>query len=297
LAKIAVALEQALARRARNGAASELASRVLAKGEGWEVSDVICTAGPQDRAFEERHGYVAIAIVTAGSFQYRGETRFGELMTPGSLMLGNAGQCFECGHEHGAGDRCVSFRYEPEYFERLASDAGVGNRKAHFGALRVPPLRVLTPLVAQACAGLLGTGEMAWEELSIQLAARAVQLASGTSPHTAAASSAALARISRAVRQMARHPEARLGLGPLAREAGLSPYHFLRTFQQWTGLTPHQYILRLRLREAAMRLVTERARVLDVALDSGFGDVSNFNRTFRAEFGVSPRLYRQRLSS
>src|SRR2546430_5544229 len=33
-----------------------------------------------------------------------------ELMTPGSLLLGNAGQCFECGHEHGLGDRCLSDR-------------------------------------------------------------------------------------------------------------------------------------------------------------------------------------------
>jgi AraC family transcriptional regulator len=40
-------------------------------------------------------------------------------------------------------------------------------------------------------------------------------------------------------------------------------------------------------------LATEPARILDVALDAGFGDVSNFNRAFRAEFGVSPRFYRQ----
>ncbi len=42
-----------------------------------------------------------------------------------------------------------------------------------------------------------------------------------------------------------------------------------------------------------MRLAAEPGRVADVAFDSGFGDVSNFNRAFRAEFGASPRLYRQ----
>ena len=85
-------------------------------------------------------------------------------------------------------------------------------------------------------------------------------------------------------------------LGSLAREAGLSPYHFLRTFQRLTGVTPHQYVLRARLREAAMRLAVEHARVIDIALDCGFGDVSNFNRAFRAEFGVSPRVYRLKKS-
>jgi AraC family transcriptional regulator len=54
-------------------------------------------------------------------------------MTPGSIMLGNAGQCYECGHDHAAGDRCVSFSYEPEYFEQLAADAGA-RADVNFGA-------------------------------------------------------------------------------------------------------------------------------------------------------------------
>ncbi|HWE53567.1 MAG TPA: AraC family transcriptional regulator [Bryobacteraceae bacterium] len=59
-----------------------------------------------------------------------------------------------------------------------------------------------------------------------------------------------------------------------------------------TGTTPHQYLLRMRLRRAALRLRTARSKVLDVALECGFGDVSNFLRAFRGEFGVSPRVYR-----
>jgi AraC-like DNA-binding protein len=85
-----------------------------------------------------------------------------------------------------------------------------------------------------------------------------------------------------------------LTLVRLAQEARLSPFHYLRTFESLTGVTPHQYVLRTRLRAAATRLATEPARILDVALDAGFGDVSNFNRAFRTEFGVSPRIYRQR---
>jgi AraC family transcriptional regulator len=51
--------------------------------------------------------------------------------------------------------------------------------------------------------------------------------------------------------------------------------------------------MRARLRDAAVRLVDEPAKIVDIALDSGFGDVSNFNRAFRTEFGVSPTRYRQ----
>ena len=120
-----------------------------------------------------------------------------------------------------------------------------------------------------------------------------MQIAGGFTSGTGAVSPAATARVTRAVRRIERDPCDGLSLSELAREARLSPYHFLRTFQRLTGVTPHQYVLRTRLREAAVRLAAEPGRVADVAFDSGFGDVSNFNHAFRAEFGVSPRGYRQ----
>jgi AraC family transcriptional regulator len=51
--------------------------------------------------------------------------------------------------------------------------------------------------------------------------------------------------------------------------------------------------MRMRLRRAASRLLAEPAKILDIVLDNGFGDVSNFNRAFRTEFGMSPRAYRR----
>jgi AraC family transcriptional regulator len=282
LAKIAVALESALAMRELNGGPGSPSSRVLAQGDGWSVEDVICTCGPKDRAFEEKHSRNSIAIVAAGTFQYRSTTGR-ELMTPGSLMLGSPGQSFECGHEHGRGDRCLSFGYTPEYFELLA-----GRVNPSFHALRIPPLRALSPLIARACAGF--TRSIAWEELSVRLAAQTLELAADVSPNSNFQPSAE-ARVTRVVRSIGHDPSAAHTLTELAREAGLSPYHFLRTFEHLTGVTPHQFILRARLREASLRLTNE-ARILDIALESGFGDLSNFNRTFRTEFGVSPRVWR-----
>ena len=300
MAKIAIPVQQALKHRAEHGAAGETAAQVVARGRGWSAADVLCTRGPHDRPFEERHSHVVIAVVAAGTFQYRSESGSGlgrELMTPGAVVLGGAGRCFECAHDHGAGDRCLSFWYSPDYFGRIAADVG-GRGGMDFRSIRVPPLRTMSPLVAKCWAALADTTAIAWEELALETAAQVAALVTGSTGQASDAGQAppnAMARVAETVRLIEHEwHDAPLALDRLAELAGLSPYHFLRTFERVTGATPHQYILRTRLRHAALRLTTEPARVLDVALDSGFGDVSNFNRAFRAEFGVSPRAYRRR---
>jgi AraC-like DNA-binding protein len=310
LAKIAVELERAVSERAARGwAAQNPIPRVFAQGAGWRVADLICTSGPQDRPFEEQHSQVSIAIVLAGTFQYRtpDSSRTGELMTPGSLLLGNPGQCFECDHRHGTGDRCLSFSYAPEYFALVASHAGSATGRRPFPTPRLPLLRALSPLISEIVIAQMEaqpareqggatnlTLALAWEEFAIQLAASALQLADSARRCLADALPSTMARVTRAVRTIENQADSDLTIARLAREAGLSPYHFLRSFAQLTGVTPHQYLLRARLREAATRLATQTASVLEIALDCGFGDVSNFNRAFRKEFGTHPRGFRRR---
>lgn len=294
LGKIAAELDRALTRRREAGAPGGMAGKRLATGPGWSVHDVLCTYGPADRPFEERHGDVAIAVVAGGTFHYR--TPSGrDAMTPGSLLLGNAGQAFECGHEHAAGDRCVAFRYAPEFFERLAADAGASRRERAFSIARLPPLRETAPLVARAAIGVTGSAAPAWEELALQLAVAALHLAAGRAPSRTATPLRTVARVTQSVRAIERDPGDRVSLAALAARAGLSPYHYLRIFRAVTGVTPHQFIVRARLREAASRLAQGDAKIIDVALESGFDDVSNFNRAFRSEFGVAPRVYRRRV--
>lgn len=291
MAKIAIDVERALAQRRNSGGPGCTRPRVIANGEGWTVADVVCTSGPQDRPFEERHSQYTIAIVLAGSFQYRSSLGR-SVMTPGSLMLGSNGQGFECGHEHGEGDRCVSFSYAPEYFERLAFEAGASARGVVFPAVRIPPVRSLSPLVAYAAAGAMGSTEVPWAEVGVKLAVHAIELAGRVSTPRRVPVNTEV-RVTRAIRTIERHLDERLPLDALARRAGLSPFHFLRTFERVTGLTPHQSVRRARLREAAIRLAAGANRVLEIALDCGFGDVSNFNRAFRTEFGHSPLVLKR----
>jgi hypothetical protein len=157
-------------------------------------------------------------------------------MAPGALLLGNVGQPFECAHDHGRGDRCVSVAYRPDYFERLAYDACVRYRRFPVG--RIPPLPTFGPLVSQAHASLSSSHPpLVWAELTAELAVRAVKAASGAPRHASVTPSAVLARVTRSIRRIEADPLRELSLPELARDARTSPYHFLRGFREVTRHT------------------------------------------------------------
>jgi AraC family transcriptional regulator len=288
LAKIAVENASGQAAGTRTTDCGSQKPRFLAAGDGWTVYDVVCTAGPKDRAFEEQHSQISVAVVLSGTFQYRTSTG-GELMTPGSLLLGNSREPFECGHEHGTGDRCISFHYSEEFCERCEI-APV----QLFRVPRIPALRALSPLVANAAVLLQGEVDRRQvEEAALQVLDRATRLQHGLANRERTLSAGSLARVTRVLRAIEAHPEEPHELPEMAAGARLSPYHFLRCFEALAGVTPRQYLLRTRLRRAAARLKQEHTRIIEIALGCGFGDVSNFNHAFRAEFGTSPRAYRR----
>lgn len=83
-------------------------------------------------------------------------------------------------------------------------------------------------------------------------------------------------------------------LDALADLAGYSPAHLCRMFKRCTGRSVFDYIKQRRIERAMVLLRSTREKVLAVAFESGFGDVSHFNRTFRKMVGVSPGVYRKK---
>ncbi|HEV7329346.1 MAG TPA: AraC family transcriptional regulator [Bosea sp. (in: a-proteobacteria)] len=263
-------------------------AHILASGLGWRVSDIVCTAGPDDRAYQEEHPQHCIAIVRSGSFRYR-STQGSAVLAPGSLLLGNRGACFECGHEHAAGDRCLAFQFEPAWLEGVVA-AVPGARRADFARAHLPPLPELAKLVATA--EIAADDPERLGETAVRLAGAVASVLSGAKPAAQMPSARDQRRITRALRHIEAHCEDALSLDALARQAAMSPYHFLRTFRLLVGMTPHQYVLRTRLHRAALLLRRTDQPVAGIAFDCGFGDLSTFNRRFRRVMGESPGAYR-----
>jgi len=268
-------------------------AHAIVHGRDWNISEYICDAGPGDPSFEERHEFFTIAAVIEGSFRYRADTGT-SLMHPGAFLLGNFGSCFECGHDHSRGDRCIAFQFTPDYFAEVAASAGsTAQFKFRTGMLPSGPVSLswlarIQSLIAQGDA--LAIGESVAELMELVVAA-----SSGSVPSPQRISAGDERRISATLHLLEREFSEAIDLDHLAEVTIMSEYHFLRTFRRIVGMTPYQYLLGLRLRHAAVRLATSSKPISAIAFEMGFGDLSTFNERFRRQFGASPSCYRGRL--
>ncbi len=101
-------------------------------------------------------------------------------------------------------------------------------------------------------------------------------------------------RIRRVIDYIRAHLADDLAIAELATQAGLSSFHFARVFRRETGETPHQFVTRLRLEEAARQLRATDQTVLQIALGVGFESASHFSVQFKRGYGVTPLAYRLR---
>jgi AraC-like DNA-binding protein len=268
-------------------APSGAVSRTLAKGEGWRLIEVICRSGPADRPFEEEHAWTSVSAVMSGVFTYR-SAHGRALMSPGSLLLGNRGACFACGHEHGIGDRCVSFQVSPELAEETAGDLK-GLRRSSFGSPRIPPLESLLPVLTELRELAGAPDPVQAEELGLRLFTAAFVLDGSADIVTENRDEARIASAVRIIDAQFAQP---LSIARLAKAVGLRRRRLAGGFKRVVGVTPYNYILNRRLDAAAERLRSGQGTVLDVALGVGFGDLSEFTRRFKARFGQPPGAFR-----
>jgi len=251
------------------------------------VIDYRCDAGPSDPAFAELHCNHSVSYVRRGSFGYRCGGRLFD-MVAGSVLVGRAGDEYVCTHEHHpCGDECLSFHLSPELMEEIGSRNGI------WRTLGLPPLPELMVLGELAQAAARGGNDLGLDEVALLFTARFVELAGGRDAGTFQVTSLERRRAVEVALWLEAHSHEAIDLDQAAQHVGLSPFHFLRLFSRVLGVTPHQYLVRTRLRHAAQLLAAGERPVTDVALDVGFGDLSNFVRSFHRAAGVSPRRFRQ----
>jgi AraC family transcriptional regulator len=209
-------------------------------------------------------------------------------LTEGSPLFIAPGWPFQCEWQK-IETVVANFQLQRAFLEEAATLLRVEFRRLYKSAVLVvsldEPLESLCRLLMQEVATGCKHGSSFFESLSRALAVALVQRLFPTRP--------ALARdprIERAVRFIDEHFQEKISLKQVAEIANLSPYHFLRSFTATIGISPHDYIIRCRLRHAQRLIVSSaRSRLLaDIAVEAGFYDEAHLASHFRRVFGQPP---------
>jgi len=249
------------------------------------VVDYRCEAALGDSPYPEQHQAHSISYVRKGSFGYRSRGPSQELIA-GSLLSGFPDDEFICTHDHVCGDECLSVQLAPQLAEEIGGNRDIWRTGA------VAPMPELMVLGELAQAASRDRSDVGLAEAGLLLAARFVELVSGLKNRRLIADARSRRRAVEAALWIDAQSHEPINLEAVAAQAGVSPFHFLRQFAGALGVTPHQYLVRTRLRRAARLLAETTQSITAIALDVGFNDLSNFVRTFHRATGVSPRGFR-----
>ena len=214
---------------------------------------------------------------------------------PGSLALEPKGFHFDV--------HCVRARRAPQWILDL-DQATFGQRiqeAVHGGSVELKPhFNLSDPQLVSLCRLLQAdleagcpTGPLYGELVS---AALAIQLTRRCSVNAAEVPSSrgglSPGRLRRVFEYIEANLDVNVRLDTLAREVGVSAFHFSRLFRQSTGSSPHQYLLRRRLDRAKTLLRQPDVSLAEVSASTGFADQSHFTKVFRQFTGVTPSEYR-----
>jgi AraC-like DNA-binding protein len=253
---------------------------------------VPCTRGRQDRPFAERHDRWSIALVRRGTFTYRpADASQPHVLRAGWLLLCRKDCEYECAHPCDGGDDCAALDVPESLLEDVRHHvAKPGN--APFSTSALPTLPRAALLLERAIRALEARDTIDADALALDVVESTLVACGAARGPVRQPSRGERERVHAAIDLIDARSDEPWALSDLAAAVDSSPFQLVRSFRALVGITPHRYLVAARVRRAAMLLLDTRRPVTDIAFDVGFGDLSNFIRTFRRELGASPRRFR-----
>ena len=278
--------------------------RVLlsSKGIGWQGLTVETRLHPSGEYQYPAFDHCLISLNLGPSFCLERSVDGGqttrEQMIDGTVIVVPAGLDTLWRHT----DRAyfLNIQLSPVLLERMATWLGLGDAAARIRAssasVRDSHVEHLARLLQLEMEAGAPYGTLYAETLADALCVRLLQRGHGQPQLPAHAPPDATqhrVEIRRAVAYMEDNLAADLSLDAIARESGMSTYHFAHLFAQVMGVPPHQYVIRTRIERAKVLISRDRIRLGEVALRVGFSDQSHFTRHFKRLVGVTPRVFAQ----
>ena len=233
-----------------------------------------------------------IGFVTEGIQRHRSK---GEsfLLGPGRIALMPPGEIHDGASEGGGAYTLKTFRLSQALIAGMTEEISGQPRALELSSVLLEDPRLVGNLrgLHEAMQQDVGPGSLAVQAQWITLLEHLLRQSRAITPESIPGSLSAL-QWSRVRDYCFSHIDQRITLDDLAGLCGLGRFPFLKQFKRTIGMTPHAWLLRLRLERACGLLSRSGQPIIDVAHAVGFYDQSHFNRAFRQAFGVAPSRYR-----
>jgi len=232
------------------------------------------------------HSVSAIGVVERGCMRCycRGATH---ILPPGTILLFNPGEVHAPGPAHSDGWIFRIFFFEENLFRARSID--VARDVLRFAKPFVEDRRLANSLLRLHCKLETHGTALDIESSMLEVFAQLTQKHTCVPEHIQG-SGIEKAKIKRVKEYLDVYYRRDITLGELAAIAQFSPYHMLRTFRSSVGLTPHAYLIQIRIEEGR-RLLRAGNSISDVSASTGFTDQSHFTRHFKRIMGVTPGQY------
>lgn len=240
------------------------------------------------------HDGHVIWVNSGGGEHFRLKGR-SDILQPGSISIIEP-QVVHSNSPTPESDRHLRSLYiEERFFHHLdALYTGHGGHSLSLGSSVISHKQQWQQVIALHETIICGAEKIAVEEKAISLFYSLLGTTSTISVDLASTSNGRQT-IGRVVDYMRAEMAENLSLEMLAVIAGCTSFHLMRLFKRYLGLSPHAYLVQLRLEHAKKMLDTGYA-IADAAFLAGFSDQSHLTRLFKKRYGITPGIYLQQIS-
>jgi AraC-like DNA-binding protein len=264
----------------------------------YQVLDFKCRCTACTTSKPEYNTAFCISFVRKGNFLFNVFRRSLDSYT-GCVLITKPGFERTVTHAHAVPDECTIFEMKPAFYHELLETYGktafFSNRDLQSTLLFAPPgLEYLHTLVVQNILSK-NMHRLQTDMLVMEIIHKVLGGITDYNPHEKISprfKQNHLGTIENAKAYLMEHFNDDVSLQELAEHCHVSPFHFSRIFRAFTGHSPHQFLLHVRLKNAAVYLQNTDLPVSDIAFSSGFNSIEHFTAAFRQRYHCPPTAYR-----